>query len=199
MKESLIHTNQPVVTDDQPPEVLQPRKRSFNLVTTLIMPHFAAIMVLLLFIILPIGTDQINASFGQSLPKRITVIALVSDNPLRIFSRTPASRTWYSNRVDSCLQQGYLTRRGRIEMSTDRDALAIDHHHPLCTVSTFGLSDTWAPFLPKQNCHRRRFPPTPAASVHPVLFFSISPFGFRVTALKSLIKFLHFGSILIRI
>jgi hypothetical protein len=32
-------------------------------------------------------------------------------------------------------------------MSTDRDSAAIDHHHPLRTLSAFGFSKTWAPFF----------------------------------------------------
>jgi hypothetical protein len=32
-------------------------------------------------------------------------------------------------------------------MSTERDSLAIDHHHPLRTLSAFGLSDALAPFF----------------------------------------------------
>jgi hypothetical protein len=38
------------------------------------------------------------------------------------------------------LQPFYFTRPGRIKISADRDCLAIDHHHPLCTLPAFGLS-----------------------------------------------------------
>jgi hypothetical protein len=147
MKESLIHVHQPVITNDQSTEVLQPDKCSFNRPATLITPYFVTIMVLHLLVVLAIWTDQINAAFSQPIPKRITVIRLVCDNAIRIFPRTSSAQTRDSNVFDSPFQQLYLTRRGRIEMSTERDSLAIDHHHPLRTFSTFGLTDARTPFF----------------------------------------------------
>jgi len=104
-------------------------------------------MILLLLVIFAIRTNQFNVPSCQSFAERVAVITPVGNNPNRIFSRTPAVFPRHSNLVDGRLQQLYLTRRGRIEVSTERDSLAIDHHHPLRTLSAFGFSNLRTPFF----------------------------------------------------
>ena len=147
MKESLINSKLSIPTDNKSAEILQPRKSPLNRPSTLVSPHFASILIFLFLIITPVRAYQFNATFGQSFPKRIAVIASISNNSFRIFSGTTASLSRYCNLLNSRFQQFHLTRRGRIEMSTERDSLAIDHHHPLRTLSAFGFSNTRAPFL----------------------------------------------------
>ena len=147
MEKALINSEFSVPTDNQSGEILQPCKSPFNRPSTPISPQFASILIFLFLIIAPIRAYQFYSAFGQSFTKRIAVITSVSNDPFRIFSGTAGSASWYGNVCNSCLKQFHLTRRGRIEMSTDRDTLAIDHHHPLRTLSAFGLSNTRAPFL----------------------------------------------------
>ena len=147
MKERLINRNLSFPADDQPAEVLQPCKRPLNRPSSLITPQFAAILIFHFLVILTVRADQINPSLGQSFTKRIAIVSLVGYNPNRIFSGTPASISGHRNLFNRRFQQFHLTRRGRIEMSTERDSLAIDHHHPLRTLSAFGLSDALAPFF----------------------------------------------------
>ena len=147
MKEALINCEFPIPSDDQTAEVLQPRKRPLYCPSTFVTTQFAAIVVFPLLVVPAVRADQVNPSPGQSRAKRITVIPLVRDDSRRIFSGTPATCSGYGNLVNRGLEQGHLTRRGRIEMSAERDSLAIDHHHPLRTFSAFGLADTAPPFL----------------------------------------------------
>lgn len=147
MKESLINSNLSFPTDDQSAEVLQPCKSPLNHPSTLITPQFAAILIFLFLVITPVRAYQIDATHGQSFTKWITVITSISNDPFRIFSGTATPISRHSNLLNRRFQQLHLTRRGRIEMSTERDSLAIDHHHPLRTFSAFSLSDTFAPFF----------------------------------------------------
>lgn len=147
MKERLINHNLSFPTDNQSAEVLQPRKSPLNRPSSLITPQFAAILIFLFFVIFPIRANQIDASFGQSFTKRIAVISPIRHNAVGIFSRATSSFSRYRDFVNRRFQQLHLTRRGRIEMSTERDSLAIDHHHPLRTLSAFSLSDAWPPFF----------------------------------------------------
>lgn len=147
MKESLINSYLSFPTDDQSAEVAQPCKSPLNRPSTLVTPQFASILIFLFLVVASVRANQIDTPFSQSFTKRITVITLVGDNPDRIFSGTAASVSRHSNLLNGRLQKFHLTRRGRIEMSTERDSLAIDHHHPLRTFSAFGLSDTQAPFF----------------------------------------------------
>lgn len=147
MKERLINGNLSFPTDDQSAEVLQPCKSPLNRPSSLITPQFSAILIFLCLVIFSIRANQFNAPFGQSLTKRVTVISPVCHNTNRIFSGTTTPVSWHSDLLYRRFQQLHLTRRGRIEMSTERDSLAIDHHHPLRTFSAFGLSDALAPFF----------------------------------------------------
>jgi hypothetical protein len=147
MKERLIHSNLSFPTDDQSTEILQPCKSPLNGPSSLVSPQFASILIFLFLIIFSIRADQFNASFSQSFTKRIAVVSFVSDNPNWIFSGTTSPLSRNCNLLNRRFQQFHLTRRGRIEMSTERDSLAIDHHHPLRTFSAFGLSNTLAPFF----------------------------------------------------
>ncbi len=147
MKEALIDIHQPIIAYHETTEVLQPRKSPFNLPSPRITPHFATIMVFHMLVVFSIRANQFNTTFNQASAKQITVVAFVSNDASRIFPGSSSTRTWHRNFINRRLQQLHLTRRGRIEMSTDRDSLAIDHHHPLCTFSTFGLSDAGSPFF----------------------------------------------------
>jgi hypothetical protein len=147
MKERLINRNLSFPTDNQSAEVLQPCKSTLNRPSSLVTPHFAAILMFLFLVIPTIWANQINAPFSQSFTKRVAVISPICNNTNRIFSGTPASMSGHRNFFNRRFQQFHLTRRGRIEMSTERDSLAIDHHHPLRTFSAFGLSDALAPFF----------------------------------------------------
>ena len=147
MEKALINSELSVPTDDKSAEVLQPCKSSLNRPSTPISPQFASILIFLFLVIAPIRTYQFDATLGQCFTQRIAVITSVGNDPFRIFSGAAASASWYGNVCNSWLKQFHLTRRGRIEMSTERDTLAIDHHHPLRTLSAFGLSNTRTPFF----------------------------------------------------
>ncbi len=147
MKESLIYSKYSFPTNDKSVKILQPCKSPFNRPSTLISPHFASILIFLFLIITSVRTYQFDATLGQSFTKRIAVISFISHNPVRIFSGATTAISGYCNLINSRLQQFHLTRRGRIEMSTERDSFAIDHHHPLRTLSAFGFSNAQAPFF----------------------------------------------------
>ena len=147
MKESLVDLNFSFPTNNQSSEVLQPGKSTLNLPSTPVTPQFATILIFLGLIVFTVGTDQFNAAFQQPFAKRITVVPLIRYDADRILPWPTTTFSRHRNLLNSGFQQFYFTRRGRIKMSTDRDSLAIDHHHPLCTLPAFGLSNAWAPFF----------------------------------------------------
>ena len=142
MKESLINSNLSFPTNDQSAKVLQPCKSPLNHPSTLVSLQFTSLLIFLFLIITPIRTYQFDATLGQSFTKRVAIITLIGNNPFRIFSGTTTFLSGHRDLLNCRLQQLHLTRRGRIEMSTERDFLATAHHHPLRTFSEFGLSNT---------------------------------------------------------
>jgi hypothetical protein len=114
-------------------------------------------------------TDQFNTVFQQPFAKRITVVPFIGYDADRIFPRPTTTFSRHSNLLNGGFQPFYFTWPGRIEISTDKDSLAIDHHHPLCPLSAFGFSNAWAPFLPRQNYQQQMFLPNLTGPVGPAL------------------------------
>ena len=141
VKESLVDLNFSFPTNNQSSEVLQPGKSTLNLPSTPVTPQFATILIFLGLIVFTVGTDQFNAAFQQPLAKRITVVPLIRYDADRILPWPTTTFSRHRNLLNSGLQPFYFTRPGRIKISADRDSLAIDHHHPLCTLPAFGLSN----------------------------------------------------------
>ncbi len=93
--------------------------------------------------------DQIESLFCNLIAERIAVVSLVGDQ------RYGASFRMY-DLLQSFRCQSHFGRRRRVDGTCQRYALAIRHHHPLCTLSTLGFSDVGAPFfagakLPSMN------------------------------------------------
>jgi len=147
MKEALINSKLSIPTNNESAEVLQPCESPLNRPSTLVSPQFASILIFLFLVIASIRAYQFDVTGSQSFTKRVAVIAFISNDPFRIFPGTTTSTSRHRDFFNGRFEQLHLTRRGRIEMSTDRDSLAIDHHHPLRTFSAFGLSNTRAPFF----------------------------------------------------
>lgn len=147
MKERLIHGNVSIIPDGQPTEVLQPSKRPLHRPSPLIATQFAPIVVFPFVVVLPIRTDQLDATSLQSCPKRVAVVASVGDDALRIFSRSTSAFPGHGDGLDRCFQQRHFRRGRRVQVVSERNTLAVHHHHPLRTLSAFGLSDTVTPFF----------------------------------------------------
>ena len=140
VKESLVDLNFSFPTNNQSSEVWPPGQSRLNLPSTPVRPQFATILIFLGLIVFTVGTDQFNAAFQPPLAKRITVVALIRYDADRILPWPTTTFSRHRNLLNRGFQQFYFTRPGRIKISADRDCLAIDHHHPLCTLPAFGLS-----------------------------------------------------------
>ena len=103
-------------------------------------PQFATILIFLGLVVFTLRTDQFDTAFQQPLAKRITVVPLICYDADRILPRPTTTFSRPHNLLNAGFQQFYFTRSGRIKISTDRDCLAINYHHPLTTLSAFGLS-----------------------------------------------------------
>lgn len=91
--------------------------------------------------------EQVDTSFSQALAQRVAVVRLVSDYSLG--SGPWPSRPFFGDfdLLKCLLGEPDLCWRSRVGMASQRKTLAIDHHHALCALSPFGLSDRWTPFF----------------------------------------------------
>src|SRR5205085_7077897 len=92
----------------------------------------------------------------QAPAQRIAVVGFVGHHAQRAFARPSAPAARDRNAPQGGLGQGYFPRGGRLQFASQRNTLAVDHHHPLCALALLGFSDAGAPFfagakLPSRN------------------------------------------------
>ena len=90
---------------------------------------------------------QIDSSFPEFLPKRVAVVRLVADHSFRTGPRPAWPFLGDFDLLECLFGEPDLCWRSRVGMASQRKTLAIDHHHELCALSSFGFSDSRAPFF----------------------------------------------------
>lgn len=134
------------IADYQPPEVTDPGDGAFHLPSPLVSPQFSTILGWRLATIGFVWTDQIDAPPLQTFAQRIGIGRLVVDQPRGIFSRSaPSPRHRYP--IQRRFDQRRFVRGRAGKLYSQRNTLAACHHHPLRTLSAFGLSNAIAPFF----------------------------------------------------
>ena len=170
MKKRVIYHNIPIPTNHHATVISQPGKGPFYFPATLISPQLTTIVIFLFLIIAPVGANQLDVALSQSLAKRVTVIRFIGDDPMRLFTGTTSAFTRHGNLVYRFFKQRDLARGCRVQVVSQRNTLAVDHHHPLRTLAFLGLSDAFAPFfagakLPSTNASLQSSCPLSSSSV----------------------------------
>ena len=147
MKERIIHNNVTVPADNKSAIIAQPGKSPLNLIATFVPPHLATIIIFLPLVVASVRANQVNTPLPQSLTKAIAIVALVGDQPLWVFPRTSPAFARHGDIVQRLFDERYFVRRRRVQVVSQRNTLAVDHHHPLRSLAAFGLSDAFAPFF----------------------------------------------------
>ena len=134
-------------THDQSTKIAPPREGAFDRPSPLVATQWTAILGGWFFSILAMRTNQFDASSRQSGTQRIRIGGFIVDQPLRIFPRPTPPRSRHAHPFQRWLNQGDFRRGRRFQVVSQRNTLAVDHHHPLRTLSTFGFADTGPPFF----------------------------------------------------
>jgi hypothetical protein len=157
MKEGTVDCERAVVAHNQAPEVSQPGVGAFHDPSPLVPPQGTAILRRRPNAILLMRADQFDAALPQTLPQRIAVVCFVSDHPHRLLPRTARMMTpSYLDRRERRFREPDFRRGCRVKVVSQRNTLAVDHHHPLRPLAPLGFSDSTAPFfagakLPSRN------------------------------------------------
>src|SRR2546421_4428439 len=136
-----------VVAHEQPSVVSKPGKSSFDFVALAIAAHFPPVVERRFLASAPMRADQNDAPFQQAPAQAVAVVGFVGHDPQRSFARSAASRPRDANLLQRGLGQRHFPRTGRLQFASQRNTLAVDHHHPLCAFALLGFSDASAPFL----------------------------------------------------
>jgi len=148
MKEGMVNLQPAVVTNDQAAEVSQPGEGAFHGPAPPISPERPAVLRRWLAPILAVRGDQLDAAPGQLLPQRVTVVAPVGNQALRLLPGTPGSMpSPYADRRERRLDEFDLRRGSRVKVVSQRNTRAVDHHHPLRPLAPLGFPDSAAPFF----------------------------------------------------
>ncbi len=151
MNKRLKYLDFMLIANDQSTEIADPADRAFDFPATAVASKLPTILQFRFAAVAPVRTDQIDAASPQPLSQRIGIGRLVVNQPFRILFRPSASFPRNSNLLQRRFDQGDFVRRRRGKLYSQRHTLAIRHHHKLCTLSTFGLSDAFAPFFAGEN------------------------------------------------
>jgi len=151
MKERTVNHNMAVPADHQAAVVAKPGEGAFHLPTPPVSPQFAAVLRFAFSPFPAMRADQLNPAPLQPFPQRVAVVPLVGDEPLRIFPRPPATLPRHRDLIERLFQERHFRRTGRVQVVSQRNTLAVDHHHPLRALAAFGRADAGAPFFAGAN------------------------------------------------
>jgi hypothetical protein len=147
MKERPVHRDGALPSHHQTTKISQPRKRPLHFPPALVTPQLPPILQRWLRAVLTVRADQINASSRQSLAQRICITRFVIDQPLGSLPRTSTTASGHSNRLQGRLHQLHCGGGRRCQEVSQRNTVAVDHHHPLRAFPPLGFPDTRPPFL----------------------------------------------------
>jgi hypothetical protein len=146
MKKRIVHFNVSFVAHDQSAVVAQPGEGAFNFPSPFVTAQFSPVLGRRLDAIIAMRRDQFNATLFQALSQLIGVGRRVINQTLwLLFGAAMATR--HRNRAQRFFDERDFVRRGRVQVVSQRNTLAVDHHHPLRALAPLGFPDARAPFL----------------------------------------------------
>jgi len=157
MKESMIDREGAIIAHHQPPEVSQPGDSALDDPAPSVPPQGASVLRGWPYPIPLVRADQLDAALPQALSQRIAVVGFVGNNAHRLLPRSACTvAPPYADGRQRGLREPDFCRGCRVKLVSQRNTLAVDHHHPLRPLATLGFSDSAAPFfagakLPSRN------------------------------------------------
>ncbi len=148
MKKGAIDLERAVVAYYQAPEIAEPADRAFDHPAFSVSAQRSAILRGRTNAIFLVRTDQFDPPTAQTSAQRIAVVRSVGNHPFRLLARTPrVMPSAYVDRRECRLREFDLCRGCRTKVVSQRNTLAVDHHHPLRPLAPLGFSDSAAPFF----------------------------------------------------
>jgi len=147
VKERLIKLDMTVVSHEQAAEVAKPGERALDLPALAVAPQAAPVVERGLASVLAVRADQRDAPARQAPAQFVAVVSAVGNHPQGAFfwGSAPGERKRYL--TERRLGQRHFRRAGAVQSASQRNTLAVDHHHPLCALALLGFSNAGAPFL----------------------------------------------------
>ena len=168
MTECLVYGDVNFPVYEQAAAIAQPRAGALDFPPSPLAPQLATVLPWGFHPMAAMGADQLHAPLRQSLPPWVRVPGLVVARTRRLLARPTGAVARDGNGVPGRLRQGHVRRGRRVQGGSHRHTLAVDHHHPLRTCATCGLSDAGPLVSPGQSCRQHRLPPRRVGRGRPV-------------------------------
>jgi len=146
-----------LISDNQPPEVLQPGEKPFDFPAAFIPPQLPSVLSFWLRPVAAMWRDQLNAVlFQKIIIELVTVIGFVANEFFRLSGNEKA--------VKCRFRQRHFMRRSTCKAGGDRKTGSVRNCHDPAPFAPFCPPDCIAPFfaetkLPSMNASRRSMPP----------------------------------------
>lgn len=132
----MIHLVVTLPTSDKSSVIAEPGNGTFDLPAAFVTSEGSSVLHGMAAVLSMRG-HQLNALLFESFAKFIRVIGLVSDQVLRFLAQL----------INGFINERYLMWTGRGKGHSQRNTLAIRHHHKLGPLAPLGFPDFWAPFF----------------------------------------------------
>lgn len=139
--------NRPVISNNQLPIIPYPGKCPFHFPSSLISSKGSSILSFLFTSVRSMRSNQFDTSLFEPSPQLIRICCLIINKPFHSVSWATGALSWNRHLFKGLLYQRDFRRGRRVQVVPQRNSLAVCHHHPLRTLSTFGFSDAEPPFL----------------------------------------------------
>src|SRR5262249_15534829 len=124
---------------------------SFNDPPMAIATKATAVIIAAAEVPIPIRDDGRDSTPAQRIAQRVTIVASVGDQARRLLPGAPRPAPRDADGVQRRVDEFDFRGAGRGDMNSQRNTRAVDHHHPLRTLSAGGSADLGAPFFAEAN------------------------------------------------
>jgi hypothetical protein len=147
MKEAQIHGNQALVADYQSAKIAQPSKSPFDFPAMLIAFSNLCRLLSALFPVSAVRDQEADPLASQCGSQLVRIISFVADETLGPTLGAASTLARDFDGFQGLFRQPYFRGGCRGNGASQRNTLAVDHHHPLRALPPPGFPDSGAPFF----------------------------------------------------
>src|SRR5690348_13349128 len=155
MKGSFVDDVRAMVANDQATKVAEPCEGAFRLPATPIATQGPTVVGTRLVAIPALRCDQLDSSRRQPLAQRIAVVGASGDCPQRFLAwPSTAIPPGHADPREPIFREPDFVGGRRAKLLSQRNTLAVDHHHPLRPLALLDFFPTPPPLFSRERNSR---------------------------------------------
>lgn len=140
MEETSIDGKRVFVSHGEPSLPSDPSEGSLNDPSMFIPPEFSSILSWFTHSSTAVRANQLNESLAKAFAQRVRIVSAIG-HQLYVEGQVRFGA------IQRGFQERYFGGRSGGKLACHRNTLAVNHHHPLRSLATFGFADSSAPFF----------------------------------------------------